>query len=49
MDLDFSFIENEDFGLAKSFTSAPLLSIAPQTNFDKKEGIDVEGGYSAQL
>jgi hypothetical protein len=33
MDMDLSFLDNENFGLAKSFSSAPILSIAPHVNF----------------
>ena len=42
MDCDFSFLEVEDFGLAKSFSTAPILSIAPLTNFAQKEQPSVE-------
>jgi hypothetical protein len=37
MDMDFSFLDNEDFGLAKSFSTAPLGLIAPQFNYKQKE------------
>lgn len=40
--MDFSFLDNEDFGLAKSFSTAPILSIAPGTNFGQKERGDIE-------
>jgi hypothetical protein len=40
--MDFSFLDNEDFGLAKSFSTAPILSIAPHTNFEQKEHSEVE-------
>jgi hypothetical protein len=39
---DFSFMDNEDFGLAKSFSTAPICSIAPQTSYAKKENVEVE-------
>jgi len=42
MDFDFSFLDNEDFGLAKSFSTAPILSIAPHVNFQQKEKTDIE-------
>ena len=48
MDMDFSFLDNEDFGLAKSFSTAPILSIAPHTNFAQKELGDVERELSEQ-
>ena len=35
-------MDNEDFGLAKSFSTAPILSIAPLTNFAQKERGDVD-------
>ena len=40
--MDFSFLDNEDFGLAKSFSTAPILSIAPHVNFGQKERVDIE-------
>lgn len=49
MDLDFSFLDNEDFGLAKSFSTAPLLSIAPLTNFAQREQVDVEKELTEEL
>jgi hypothetical protein len=48
MDMDFSFLDNEDFGLAKSFSTAPILAIAPQTNFQQKELGDVEKELTEQ-
>jgi len=42
LDMDFSFLDNEDFGLAKSFSTAPILSIAPHVNFGQKERVDIE-------
>jgi hypothetical protein len=44
--MDFSFTGDEDFGLAKSFSSAPILSIAPLTNFDQRSAHNVESEYS---
>lgn len=32
MDMDFSFLDNEDFGLAKSFSTAPILNLNPGVN-----------------
>ena len=29
-DMDYSFMDNEDFGLAKSFSTAPVGLLAPQ-------------------
>jgi hypothetical protein len=46
MDFDFSFTGDEDFGLSKSFSTAPILSIAPRTNFDQRSGVNVEGEYT---
>lgn len=40
--MDFAFLDNEDFGLAKSFSTAPVLSISPYTNFSQKEQVDIE-------
>ena len=40
--MDFSFLDNEDFGLAKSFSTAPILAISPYTNFASKQVDDVE-------
>ncbi len=40
--MDFSFLDNEDFGLAKSFSTAPILSIAPHVRIESKEAEDVE-------
>ena len=49
MDFDFSFLDNEDFGLAKSFSTAPILAISPHTNFQKKEAAEVEHELSLAL
>lgn len=46
MDIDFSFTGDEDFGLAKSFSTAPILSIAPSTNFGQRSAVDIESEYS---
>ena len=48
MEMDFSFLDNEDFGLAKSFSTAPILAIAPQTNFAQKDLGDVERELSQE-
>ena len=40
--MDFSFLDNEDFGLAKSFSTAPILSIAPHIPLAAKAQEDVE-------
>ena len=47
--MDFAFTAEEDFGLASSFSTAPFLSIAPQTNFVQKENVSVENQYTAEL
>lgn len=49
MDMNFSFLDNEDFGLAKSFSSAPVLSISPYTNFAQKEQVDIEHELSENI
>ncbi len=49
MEMDFTFTSDEDFGLAKSFSTAPILSIAPQTNFQQRENVDVEKELSEQM
>ncbi len=46
--MDFGFLDNEDFGLAKSFSTAPILAIAPHTNFAQKELGEVERELSEQ-
>jgi len=38
----FSYLDSEDFGLAKSFTSAPICAMAPNYNYSKKDGVEVE-------
>ena len=48
MDMDLSFLENEDFGLAKSFSTAPILSIAPHVNFQQKERADIDRELSEE-
>jgi len=35
-------MDNEDFGLAKSFSRTPIMSISPHTNFQQKEQADIE-------
>ena len=40
--MDFSFMDNEDFGLAKSFSTAPLMSLNPRLNHSIKELGDTE-------
>lgn len=40
--MDFSFLDNEDFGLAKSFSTAPILAISPYTNYSQKQQEDIE-------
>ena len=49
MEMDFSFLDNEDFGLAKSFSTAPLGCIAPNMNMSKKEQIDIEKEYEHEF
>jgi hypothetical protein len=49
MDFDFSFMDNEDFGLAKSFSTAPILTLAPGTNFEEKERGDIEHELDQEL
>jgi hypothetical protein len=47
--MDFAFLDNEDFGLAKSFSTAPILSISPHTNFASKETGDIEHELDQQI
>ena len=35
-------MDNEDFGLARSFTKSSVCAIAPQFDHDKKQTVDVE-------
>jgi hypothetical protein len=42
MDIDFSFLDSEDFGLAKGFSTAPMFAIAPHVNFEKRAQEDIE-------
>jgi len=46
MDIDFSFMDNEDFGLAKSFSTAPVSLIAPQISLASKEQVAPEKEYT---
>lgn len=41
-DQDYSFMDNEDFGLAKSFTTAPFGLIDPSANLKAHEEPDLE-------
>jgi len=41
-DMDFSFMDNEDFGLAKTFTTAPIGLIAPGTSLKEAEAVNVD-------
>jgi hypothetical protein len=36
-DMDFNFMANEEFGLAKSFTTAPVGLLAPLTSLKSME------------
>ena len=47
--MDYSFLDSEDFGLAKSFSTAPILSIAPNVNMAQKERGDVEKELEQEL
>lgn len=49
MDLNLDFMSHEDFGLAKSFSSAPVNSISPYTNFVQKEKVDLDHELSDQV
>ena len=42
MDLDFGFTGEEDFGLARSFSTQPLMQIAPLANFSNTTGAQGE-------
>lgn len=41
-EMDCSYLDDEDFGLAKSFTKAPYGLIAPGMNLKQAEEPDVE-------
>jgi hypothetical protein len=49
MDFDFSCMDSEDFGLAKSFSTVPIMAISPLTNFAQKEQEDVDKVLEADL
>lgn len=42
MECDYSFLDNEDFGLAKSFSTAPVLNLDPHINLAQKKEADLE-------
>ena len=48
-EMDDSYLDNEDFGMAKSFTNAPMGLISPYTNLKKAEEPDVEKNYDVTL
>ena len=39
-DMDFSYMDDEDFGLAKTFTTAPMGLIAPGTSLKEAEAVN---------
>lgn len=41
-DIDYSFMDSEDFGLAKSFSTAPVGLLAPQVNIAGAQASDAE-------
>jgi len=41
-DYDFSCLDSEDFGLAKSFTTAPIGLVAPQISLASAEEPNIE-------
>jgi hypothetical protein len=41
-DIDYSFLDHEDFGLAKSFSSAPIGIIDPAASLKDREEPNVE-------
>lgn len=47
--LNFDFLADEDFGLAKSFSRAPVCTIAPSIDHSKKQEVDVEKEYTDML
>lgn len=49
MEMNFNFLESEDFGLAKSFSTAPVLAISPFTDLAQKETGDIEHELSEEL
>lgn len=42
MEMNFDFLDSDDFGLAKSFSTAPTLAISPFADMSQKESVDVE-------
>lgn len=47
--MDFAFLDDEDFGLAKSFSTAPLTLIAPNIDLAKKEAVDLDSEYTSTM
>lgn len=47
--MEFSFLENEDFGLAKSFSTAPVLQITPHVSLASREQEDVEHSLENEM
>jgi hypothetical protein len=41
-DFDFSCLDDEDFGLAKSFTTAPIGLVAPEVSLASAEQTDLD-------
>lgn len=48
-DTNFDFLENEDFGLAKSFTTAPIGIISPAIDLKLAEQPDVDREFENQV
>lgn len=42
-------MDNEDFGLAKSFSAAPMLNLNPGLNLSKKQAADIEHELTQEL
>ena len=40
--MDFSFLDSDDFGLAKSFSTAPILTLDPKANFAQKQRANLD-------
>lgn len=48
-DLDFSCLDHEDFGLAKSFSKAPIALIAPEINREQASQVDPEKEFENEV
>ena len=49
MEMNFDFLDSDDFGLAKSFSTAPTLAISPFADMSQKESVDVEHQLTEEI